>query len=164
MSNAFQNNALQPDAFQAHGGVTSGITVNINATQDGDSGLLTVVTTSTQRTGVPGPRNRFVVYVNGKRYYGTREEINRILHEMAEEDAETVLEGYKPPKRRIVVQVKRTVEKPTPSTPEPVPMASFDFKLAQDEFRRVYLAELSNAILEYQRSIDEDDEEVLLLL
>jgi hypothetical protein len=43
VSTAFQPNAFQPDAFQEYGGVTAGaITIAINGTQDGDTGLLTV--------------------------------------------------------------------------------------------------------------------------
>ena len=165
MSNAFQNNAFQPDAFQAHGGVTSGIAVNINATQEGDSGLLTVSVASAQRIGVPGPRNRFVVYINGKRFYGTQDEINRILRDLAREDADTVLEGQKAPKRRIVVQAKRIVEKPAPGEPVQIPqVAGFEFKLAQDEFRRAYLAELSRNILRTKQDEEDDDETVLMLI
>ena len=162
MTTGFQPNAFQPDAFQAHGGVTSGITVNINATQDGDSGLLTVSVERSQ-IGAPGPRNRFVVYINGKRFYGTQDEINRILRDLAREDADTVLEGEKPPKRRIVVQAKRIVEKPAPGETQKPQVAGFEFKLAQDDFRRNYLAELSSNILR-NRHDDDDDETVLMLI
>ena len=57
MATAFQPNAFQPDGFQEHGGVaTSDIQIAINATQDGDSGLLTVNVTPVAApvTEIPG--------------------------------------------------------------------------------------------------------------
>lgn len=44
MTTAFQPNAFQSDGFQIEGGVTGeAIVIGINGTQEGDSGLLTVV-------------------------------------------------------------------------------------------------------------------------
>jgi hypothetical protein len=160
VATAFQPNAFQSNAFQEHGGaVTSDITIGINATQGGDTGSLTVNLVGANTVGAPGPRRqRYVIFIDGKRFIGYREEIYAVLERLAEEDAKPVFEGKKPAKRRIVVQqgkeqrIETGVQSPA--------IVLHDFTAIQTDFRRVYLAQLAHELLELER----DDEEILLLL
>jgi hypothetical protein len=129
-----------------------------SASMDGVSELL-----SKFRGGAPGGRRqKYVIYIDGKRFVGYEDEIYLILKELAKADAETISEGEKPPKRRIVVQVGKARQVSTVESAAQIVLP--DFKAMQFDFRRVYLAELASEQLLRQMADELDDEEILLLI
>ena len=155
MTTAFQH-SFQSNAFQIAGGVAAtDFQATIAFTQDGDVVSLTL--------GLPaligaagGRRQRYVVHINGRRFVGYQEEIYRVIENLAEKDAEVIADGEKPPKRRIVVQRGQEVRV---QASDHAPIVLHDFKPIQEDFRRVYLAQLAHELAEIQ-----DEEEMMLLL
>ena len=148
MSTAFQPNAFQGTGFQIAGGLTTAdVEITIGGSQEGESGQLQL---RLPITGVPGHSFRFLVYVNGKPHYGTQEEIDELLEELAEQDAEKT----KKPRTRIVVQQGKPLMKNEPPPTKPL-LIEF-----QSSFRDYYLKVYAKAKLKEE----EDDEDMLLLL
>lgn len=147
MSTAFQPNAFQGTGFQIAGGLTTAdVEITIGGSQEGDSGNIEL---RLPASGVPGYPLRFVVYINGKVHFGSQEEIDELIEEMAEKDAEKP----KKPRTRIVVQKGKPVLKnePEPTQPQLIQI--------QSSFRDYYLKVYAKAKLE-----QEDDEDDWLLL
>ena len=104
--------------------------------------------------GVPGwvP---WVVYINGKRYIGDKRQIEMLIAEFAEEQAEEELKRNKPKRVRIVV-------KPGEPIPGVIEAASVETvaKQVQVDFRQYYARIHARAKLRFE----EDEEEAIIAL
>lgn len=97
----------------------------------------------------PGWPLRFLVYINGKPHYGTQEEIDELLEELAEKDAEKP----KKTRTRIVVQQGKPIFEKVPA-PNKTQLLQF-----QSNFRDHYL----KAYAKYKLEEDDEDDWLLLL-
>lgn len=157
--------ALSADAATIAGdAVHSGL---VTHTTDGTltAGYATV-SGSAQRNGVfvdatnigaPGrPRrsNQWVVYIDGKRYIGTEQEITQLISEIAEEQAEEVVTEAKPAKKpRIIVKPGKAAKTEKPAQ---VAEAKSEATQIQAQVRNLYAEAYAKALFEYELQEEED--------
>jgi hypothetical protein len=97
-----------------------------------------------RRVGVPGRPDRYLVIINGKKHFGSREEIERLIESLAEENAE------KPKKKRAKITVRpaeRTVTEPE------VKQAA---EQVQTDIRQMYEDLYRKAVAELEAQEEED--------
>jgi len=155
MATAFQPTAFQSDAFQENGGLTdSTVSIGINATQEGDTGALTIVGPQ-PNNGSPGRRHhphKFVAYIDGKQYIGDMAYLESVIELLARKQAEEAIDKAKQPKKpRIVIQPPKKA--PAQKSATPVEMQ------VQTEVRQIYKQTYDRV---YQQL--EDEEETLAVL
>lgn len=155
MTTAFQPDAFQSDAFQIDGGVTAGATtIAINATLEGDSGLVTLQ--AARQGGAAGRAYRYVAFINGKRYVGTLPEIEELVEEFAEEQAKQAIAKAKAPKKpRIVVEAGKDVPKRGMA-----PAQAESVLPIQAQIRDHYL----RAYIQAMQELEQDEEDAILAL
>jgi uncharacterized membrane protein (UPF0182 family) len=118
-----------------------------------------VVTTS----GAPGPARRiqrYVVFIDGKRYIGTEQEIRELIEEFAEKQAEKAITQAKVKKPRIVVEAGKTVSKPSESPQVVKAEVKAEAIAMQAQIRQDYEREYQRALA----MIELQDEEDLIAL
>jgi hypothetical protein len=106
-------------------------------------------------TGVPGwvP---WVVYINGRRYVGTKEQIQILIDEFAEEQVEQEIKGRKPKRVRIVVKPGKEI--PGIKTAKQVETVA---KQVQTDFRQYY--DRIRATAKARFELDEEEAIIALL-
>lgn len=98
---------------------------------------------------------RYMVIVNGEKHFGTREEIERLIEQIAEDRAE------KPnPKRKPKIAVK--AEKPQDGGPIPQDV-KHEAELVQAQMRDMYAEVYRRALAASQQQIDEEDDLIGIL-
>ena len=123
--------------------------------------------TAVQSTGVPGGpvfrRTPYLVYIDGKRYIGTEEEVRALIEEFAEEQAERAILQSKPAKKpRIVVEPGRTVEDKVFKDMSPPPQVAQRAISMQTDMRRLY-AEAVARMMAAMAELDEEESLIALL-
>jgi hypothetical protein len=111
--------------------------------------------------GVPGrPRfQRWAVTINGKRFFGSQEEIERLVREFAEEQAE------KPKPKRAKIVVKPGIAKPeVEKAPEVVEQAQEIQQDMREVYAQAYRVAIQRLAEETIRREIEDEEDLLGIL
>jgi hypothetical protein len=167
VTTAFQPDLFQSDAFQIDGGVVGVVTISISATQDGDTGVLTVNALSAQRpAGRPRrkKRERYLARYKGQYYeFETVEDLEAFV-EKAKAD-----EAPKPKKQRAPIKITLSPEfeeeiAPMVNIPPRIEFMPTGAALAQ--IRKIDYT-LERFLAEAQRKADEEEaemEELLMLL
>ena len=129
------------------------------ASISGSAQLNGVFVDATVNRGAPGPRRQpsYVVFINGKRHIGTYEQIEELIEEFAEEQAEkAVLQAKKPRKPRIVVQPGKEAKRT-----EVAQTVNAEAISVQDDMRAIYERAYLHELAEYEA---EEEESLLAFL
>ena len=112
-------------------------------------------------SGAPGPRSqRWVVYINGKRYIGSLQEIEQIVAEFAEEQAEKAQTAKPPKKPKIKVEAGRVIGKTESTKPAQVAQQR-EQVVVQQQVKDIYAEAYARAIA--QMELDEEEDIISLL-
>lgn len=170
MAGAIGGSAIDPASGMASASVLAGSSIAVadispaagsaTAAELASNGEATPTT-----AGVPGRtfrRTPYVVFIDGRRYIGTEEEIRAVIEEFAEEQAErAILQAKKPKaKPRIVVEPGRAVEGKVFKDMAPAPQVAQQAISLQTDMRRLY----AQAVERMLAAFEADEEESLISL